>query len=66
MFQDDENQIKPKVSYRTSFDFQSNILKSIEPNVLQNKLTAYPINAMSKRPHNKSIGVSLTSSKQSA
>lgn len=29
MFEDDQNHIKPKVSYRTSFDFESNILKTI-------------------------------------
>lgn len=65
MFQDEENQIKPKLSYRTSFDFESNGIKLIQPNVLQLKLTACPIKPVSKRSHNKSIGMSLTSSKHS-
>lgn len=65
MFDDDQNQIKPKVSYRTSFDFESNILKTIEPNILEYKLTACPIKTLSKKNNSKATGVSLTSSKKS-
>lgn len=66
MFEDDQNHIKPKISYRTSFDFESNVLKTIEPNVLEFKLTACPIKSISKKGNNsKLLGVSLTSSKKS-
>lgn len=65
MFEDEQNHIKPKISYRTSFDFESNILKTVEVNVLEYKLTACPIKTLSKKNNNKSIGVSLTSSKKS-
>ena len=42
------------------------MLKTIEPNVLEFKLTACPIKSISKKGNNsKMLGVSLTSSKKS-
>lgn len=64
MFEDEDHQIRPKISYRTSLDFDTCVLKAIEPNILENKLTVMPIKTMTKGK-NGSMGVSLTTSKHS-
>ena len=67
MFEDENNQIRPKMSYRTSLDIE-NSLKAIEQNVLESKLTPGPIRTFTKKNcqiSKSNCGVSLTSSKKS-
>lgn len=67
MFEDEGNQIKPKMSYRTSVDGDFG-LRKLEQNILESKLNAGPIKTLTKKNQhvNKSVcGVSLTSSKRS-
>lgn len=43
MFDDEESGSKPKLSYRSTFDFSNNFIKSVSPKVLEMKLNACPI-----------------------
>ena len=66
MFEDEDHQIRPKISYRTSLDYDMSVLRVIEPNLLNNKLTAMPIKTLAKgNGKNSNCGVSLTTSKHS-